>query len=95
MNPIPPKQSVTSNAIHTYWLPRSAHSRVAIRSVARISTPPMVGVPFLVRRWDGGPSSRIGWPSPWCCLSQRISGGPRISDRNSAVTAAPPVRSVM
>ena len=42
--------------------------RVAMAIANRIRTPPMVGVPFLVRRCDGGPSSLIGWPSLWSDL---------------------------
>ena len=38
--------------------------------------PPMVGVPFLVRRWLSGPSLRIGWPSRCLALSQRLTAGP-------------------
>ena len=54
----------------------------------------MVGVPFLVRRWDCGPSVRIGWPLP--CLSRRRSmiAGPNRNTKMSAVMVAPPVRTV-
>ena len=55
----------------------------------------MVGVPFLVRGGDCGPSSRIGWPLP--CLIRRLAmmRGPKKNTKNSAVAVAPPVRKVM
>jgi hypothetical protein len=59
----------------------------------RISAPPMVGVPALVR-CDLGPSSRTAWPI-FLAASQRITGGPKTSESSSAVPAASIVRSVM
>ena len=49
----------------------------------------MVGVPFLVSRWDSGPSLRIGWPSRCLRFSQRMIGGPRTKLMSSAVTHRP------
>jgi C4-dicarboxylate transporter DctQ subunit len=60
----------------------------------RMMKPPMVGVPFLVSRCDSGPSSRIGWPSLWRDLSQRMTAGPHRKHTKSAVITAPPVRNV-
>ena len=54
----------------------------------------MVGVPCLVSRWLGGPSSRIGWPSPCLALSQAIMGGPSTKEMISAVMTAAPLRKV-
>ncbi len=59
----------------------------------RISAPPMVGVPALVR-CDLGPSSRTAWPI-FLAASQRMTPGPAISEIASAVRAASTVRSVM
>ena len=47
--PIAPKPSVTSSTIQTKRLLRSNHSSVDTAMANRISTPPMVGVPFLTR----------------------------------------------
>src|SRR3990167_4535915 len=47
--PIAPKPKVTSNTIQTKRLDRSAHNRVETAMDSRISTPPMVGVPLLLR----------------------------------------------
>ena len=58
-------------------------------------SPPMVGVPFLVSRCDGGPSSRIGWPLPCLMRSAAMIRGPKKKTKNSAVAVAPPVRKVM
>ncbi len=60
----------------------------------RIISPPMVGVPFLVRRCEAGPSVRIGWPLPCFSRSAEMIVGPKNSTRNSAVAAAPRVRKV-
>ena len=59
----------------------------------RISAPPMVGVPALVR-CDLGPSSRTAWPI-FLAASQRMTAGPAISEIASAVSAASTVRSVI
>ena len=61
---------------------------------SRIITPPMVGVPFLVSRWDAGPSSRMGWPSRCLDFNQRMMAGPVKKLMSSAVIAAPPLRNV-
>ncbi len=54
----------------------------------------MVGVPFLVKRCDSGPSSRIGWPWPCFLRSQRIIAGPAQKEKIIEVSTAPPVRKV-
>ena len=55
----------------------------------------MVGVPFLVRRCEGGPSERIGWPRPCLRRNRSMIGLPNKNTKTSAVTIAPPVRKVM
>ena len=72
---------------------RSAQSRVGTRIPARISTPPMVGVPALAW-WACGPSSRMYWP---ICRrrSRSIVQGPSKRTRKSAVRLATAVRKVM
>ena len=57
-NPIAAKPPVTTSTSQTNWLVRSASSKVASTSDERMSTPPMVGVPALVR-CRSGPSGRI------------------------------------
>ena len=57
-------------------------------SDARISTPPMVGVPFFSTMWRSGPSSRMGWPPRWMDFNQRMTTGPSTRLRNSAVRQA-------
>src|SRR5450830_821055 len=47
--PIAPKPSVTSSTIHTNRLLRSTHKSVEIEIHSKIKTPPMVGVPLLLR----------------------------------------------
>ena len=47
--PMAPKPSVTHSTIQTKRFDRSNHSRVAKAIENSISTPPMVGVPLLVR----------------------------------------------
>jgi hypothetical protein len=59
----------------------------------RISTPPMVGVPDLLR-CVCGPSLRTAWPI-FLAASQRMTRGPAMSDSIKAVSAASTVRSVM
>ena len=59
----------------------------------RISTPPMVGVPDLIR-CVCGPSVRTAWPI-FFAASQRITRGPAAKEISSAVIAASTVRSVM
>ena len=67
---------------------------VATPTPSRIISPPMVGVPALLR-CDFGPSERIGWPLPWRRRSWLISAGPNRNTTSSAVMMAPPVRNVM
>ena len=55
------RPSITT-AIQTYGLVRSAQSSVGTIAAARISRPPIVGVPAL-GRWLAGPSGRITWPN--------------------------------
>ena len=64
-------------------------------SPARIISPPIVGVPFLVSRCEAGPSARIGWPLPCLRRSAAMVAGPKKNTKNSAVPMAPPVRKVM
>ena len=59
----------------------------------RISAPPIVGVPDLVR-CVCGPSVRTAWPI-LSCASLRISHGPAASPISSAVIVASTARSVM
>ena len=76
-------------------LKRFAHRSVATAMPARIISPPMVGVPFLVSRCDCGPSVRMGWPLPCFSRSMEIIAGPNRNTNSSAVITAPPVRKVM
>ena len=55
----------------------------------------MVGVPFLVTRWDCGPSVRIGWPLPCFMRSLAMMTGPNRNTNKAAVTIAPAARNVM
>ena len=59
---------------------------------ARISAPPIVGVPALLR-CVCGPSERTRWPT-WYSASQRIMRGPTSNEIASAVSAARIARSV-
>ena len=54
----------------------------------------MVGTPFLVIRCDSGPSARIGWPLPCLRRNSLMIAGPNQNTKISAVTVAPPVRTV-
>ena len=47
--PIAPKPKVTASTTQTKRLDRSNHSTVEIRMDSKISTPPMVGVPLLLK----------------------------------------------
>ena len=47
--PMAPKPRVTNNTIHTKRLDRSNHNKVETEMQIKISTPPMVGVPDLLR----------------------------------------------
>jgi hypothetical protein len=67
---------------------------VLVVSAARISTPPIVGVPFFSIRWRSGPSLRIGWPPRCTDFSQRITRGPSTKQITSAVRHAAPERKV-
>ena len=49
----------------------------------------MVGVPFLLRRCDAGPSGRIGWPLPCFRRNAEMIVGPKKKTRKSPVPAAP------
>ena len=82
--PIAPKPIITASTTHTYLLRRSAHSSTDASTVSRISAPPMVGVPALVK-CVCGPSVRIGWPLNSASL--RIIAGPHHSDSDNAVSA--------
>ena len=74
-------------------LVRSAQSSVGITAAARISSPPIVGVPAFVR-CVAGPSWRITWPI-WKSRNVRISRGPAKKLIASAVRLAAAVRNVM
>ena len=63
-------------------------------SDARMSTPPMVGVPFFSIRWRSGPSGRIGWPARCTVLSQRMKLGPTSRLIVNAVRHAAPALNV-
>ncbi len=52
---MPPKASVAKSTTHTYLFVRSDHNRTEVAREAMISSPPIVGVPCLVR-WVWGPS---------------------------------------
>ncbi len=80
-------------AIHANGFERSAHSSVGTSAAARMSSPPIVGVPALAR-CDCGPSCRITWPI-WKSRSRRISQGPSTRLMKSAVRLAAAVRNVM
>ena len=58
MNPTAPNPIVEATAIQTYAFVRSAHSSVGMIADARMSSPPIVGVPAFAR-CDSGPSWRI------------------------------------
>ena len=88
-----PKASVTRSTTHTRRFDRSPQNSVVRLIDTRISAPPMVGVPALVR-CERGPSSRTAWPILYA-VSLRITYGPRISDTASAVRQASTARSVM
>ena len=53
---------------------------------ARISTPPMVGVPCFFR-CDSGPSVRITWRA-WSASSLRMTQGPMMKETTRAVIIA-------
>jgi hypothetical protein len=62
---------VTPSTTQTYGFIGLAQSSVETSRPDRIISPPIVGVPFFVIRWDFGPSSRIGWPLP--CFTRSVS----------------------
>ena len=74
-------------------LSRSAHSSVVTAIETRISAPPIVGVPALIR-CVCGPSSRTDWP---ICIrvSHAIIRGPMTNEMTSAVIVASTARSEM
>ncbi len=72
---------------------RSPQSKVVMATEARISAPPMVGVPALTR-WVCGPSLRTDWPI-FIAVSLRIIHGPSMNEMISAVIAASTARNVM
>jgi hypothetical protein len=72
---------------------RSAHSSEGTSAAARMSRPPMVGVPALAR-CDWGPSWRITCPI-WKSRSLRMSHGPSTRLMTSAVRLAAAVLNVM
>ena len=84
---------MTTSTIQTNRFDRSAHSSVDAPIAIRISAPPMVGVPDLVR-CVCGPSVRTAWPI-FIAVRRRISAGPNIRPISSAVAVASAARSVM
>ena len=84
--PIRPRNTVAESAIHSGREWKLPHSRHGITIAETISTPPMVGVPALVR-WLCGPSSRTRCPS-FTRRSHAIIGGPSTKHSSSAVIAA-------
>ncbi|OIQ94086.1 hypothetical protein GALL_239040 [mine drainage metagenome] len=88
-----PNPSVTMSTSQTKRLDRSIHSRVEAVMAIRISTPPMVGVPVLIR-WVCGPSWRTAWPT-FIAVSLRITPGPAIRPMNKAVSVLITARKVM
>ena len=77
----------------TNGLERSIQISIDTVSAVRIISPPIVGVPRLLR-CDFGPSSRIGWPLPWRTRSILMKRGPMTMPINSAVISAAPARNV-
>ena len=77
-------------AIQMLGFVRFAQSSVGMSADARISSPPIVGVPALAR-CVCGPSCRITCPI-WNSRRRRISIGPSTRLSASAVTLAPAVR---
>ena len=90
--PIAPKPKVTISTIQTKRLLRSNQSRVEMPIASNTSTPPMVGVPLLLRCVCNA-YSRIGWPI-FRLIRRRMTKGPAISPINKAVIAAITARKV-
>ena len=90
--PMAPNPSVTSSTIQTKRLDRSNQRMVESAIANRISTPPMVGVPPLLR-WVCIAYSRIGWPI-LSAARRRMKKGPAASPTSSAVSAAMTARNV-
>ena len=84
---------MTSTTTHSRRLERSPQSSVVRHIDTRISAPPMVGVPALVR-CERGPSSRTAWLILYA-VSLRITSGPASSEIASAVSVASTARKVM
>jgi hypothetical protein len=74
-------------------LVRLDHSSVETTSAKRMSRPPIVGVPALMK-CACGPTSRMFWPTDRR-RSVRMNHGPRRNEMASAVTAAIAARKVM
>ena len=90
--PMTPKPTRVSSATQTYSFDRSPHSSVVTVTDTRISAPPMVGVPALIR-WVCGPSSRTDWPI-FSAVSLRITAGPTMKEMVRAVSVASTARRV-
>ena len=88
------KPAVARMSTQTYRLWRFVHRSVEISRAARITSPPMVGVPALLR-CRSGVSSRMVSPPRWSARSRPISQGPRTNEITIAVTVAMAVRKVM
>ncbi len=94
MKPSTPYSMVTPNTTQADAERGSAHRMVATAIPARIISPPMVGVPFLVRRCDAGPSSRIGCPRPCLARIQLMKREPIETATICAVISASMMRTV-
>ena len=92
IQPMVPKPKVTSITIQTKRLLQSNHSSVDTPTPIRISTPPIVGVPRLIR-CVCTPYSRTGWPI-FSSARRRITHGPNARPISSAVIAAITARNV-
>jgi hypothetical protein len=79
--PIAPQATVTAKTVSADSV-YSLRTRNGSAEARTISTPPIVGVPCLVR-WPAGPSSRMCWPSS---LRRRnsMNFGPAMIDRTIA-----------
>ena len=70
---------------------KSAHRINDTSILIIIRTPPIVGVPTLLRIWVSGPSLRIGCPDGWIFDNDFIINSPKINEKNNEVKIAAPV----
>ncbi len=87
-----PNANVTPNTVQTKRLAGSAQRIVLTSVVTRISVPPIVGVPALVR-CVFGPSSRTTWPI-WYWDNRAMIPGPTSNEIASEETVARIARNV-